>query len=841
MFQKNLRKLIHFLTCPLWLLSFVIMMATTSARTDEMNYDIVIYGGSFSAPAAALAAARTNPDAQILLVEPMDWLGGQATVEGVSAIDNAWHDPAASLMRNNPQTYYPADYLDFLNRLKNKPPEAPGEGMAPNGCAWVSREAFDPRTGAWTLEQMVSEYPNITLMKLTVVKDVATTDVVDQFGTGKKITGLTLIQRIPINGYKPFDKFLSQEILDWYDTNDSADYQKIIHEVGPRDPVKGLVVIDASELADVIILSDAVYTVGRELTTEKIADDGTLPAMDEDGSQSFVFTFCMTTTTTTQSEDEVKTDFPNFDTYYQDQVNNYFSFGSYSWTSIWTYRRLFVTGTPSSSAVYLGDVSMQNWYPGNDYPYGTMYKNKADAATEIADWSGGVNVSELTQAEMHAVCWYFYMKANKTVSWDTLFLRKNHPMNMMGTGVGLSRFPYIRCGRRMVGLYNFRITERYFVVAQTTPPTSFRYYDSVGIGCYAEDIHPTYISTGLSPTIHTPAPFYIPYRALGSTNVRNLLASGKQMGQSFLANSAYRLHPIEWVSGSAAGVAAALMTRDGKTNYALLEIPALRELQNKVNLNSPISWAAYDSSPIPPQNGDLVVNDFKQVTSGDPFQIEIYHLAVRAEIYFDTQYIGETTYKANGRLVYNVASCPANSFTLTVLCYDAEGTLIDTLTQLVEPIIVPVITGVVDNDTSGFSFTGTWTLSTSQPDRYGPNYRVCWGYSPAGTATWELDTSVAGDYEVSIFYSVHTNRATDAPYTVHYAGGQETFLVNQQVNGGMWNSLGIFHFDGINPGYVTLSNNISDTSKCVIADAVAAQITSRVTGWMLYESPMGKK
>ncbi|MGB9692113.1 MAG: FAD-dependent oxidoreductase, partial [Candidatus Sumerlaeaceae bacterium] len=85
-----------------------------NGAAQQLAYDIVIVGGSFSAPAAALAASRTNPNAQILLVEPTDWLGGQTTSQGVAAIDNAWHDPGATLMRTQPTLYYPADYLDFL-------------------------------------------------------------------------------------------------------------------------------------------------------------------------------------------------------------------------------------------------------------------------------------------------------------------------------------------------------------------------------------------------------------------------------------------------------------------------------------------------------------------------------------------------------------------------------------------------------------------------------------------------------------------------------------------------------------------------------------------------------
>ena len=40
----------------------------------------------------------------------------------------------------------------------------------------------------------------------------------------------------------------------------------------------------------------------------------------------------------------------------------------------------------------------------------------------------------------------------------------------------------------------------------------------------------------------------------------NLLVAGKAMATSFLTNSVTRLHPNEWASGTAAGVAAAMMS-----------------------------------------------------------------------------------------------------------------------------------------------------------------------------------------------------------------------------------------------------------------------------------------
>ena len=826
----------HF-TFPIFLF-FVLLIfpglggSNVNATTETLKCDIVICGGSFSAPAAALQAARDNPSAKILLIEPTDWLGGQATAQGVSAIDNAWHDPGATLMRTDPPSYYPADYLDFLNRLKSPPPEAPGEGMAPNSTAWVSREAFDPRTGTWLLDRMIAEYPNITLLKMTVVKDVVTSGVTDPWGADRVITELSLIRRIPRNGYKPFDRFLSTELPGWYDPNDSKDYEKRLYRVIPDDPEKGLVVIDASELADVIVLSGAEYTVGRELVTEKLEESGTPPDMDEQGTQAFVFPFCMTGHASPVNEDDVKTSFADFDAYYQEQVKNYFSMGSHSWRSIWTYRRL--KGVTGSNNVDPGDVSMQNWYPGNDYPYGTMYKDRAGAAAEASDWKGGVNLDQIARAEKHAAAWYFFMKENRTESWDTLFTRGDHPLNMMGTRTGLARFPYIRGTRRILGIERFRMSGRYFVnvaAAGYNGGSSFRYYDSVGIGNYAVDVHATLISTGIRPPFSHAAPFYIPFRALGSSNVRNLLAAGKLIAGTYVTNAAYRLHPIEWSIGSAAGGAAALMARDGAANYDLLEIPALRELQENVNKNSPISWKAFDAAAMPDWEGEMVVNDFKPVRQGTPFQVEVYlRHAVRAEIYLDEVLVGETITRANGRLVLDVTTLSRGGDVWKAVCYFHDGRdagILETVSSVEKGIII-------DNESPSFSLTGAWTRGTAMGNKWGESYHYIFGNQGPGEAVWEFDPDLSGTYEVSIWYPEAFNRATDAPFTVHHAKGEETFRVNQQTGGGGWYILGKFPFYRGKKGKLVLTNDISEPSLLVVADAVRFTLQPTPAGYMLY-------
>ena len=60
------------------------------------------------------------------------------------------------------------------------------------------------------------------------------------------------------------------------------------------------------------------------------------------------------------------------------------------------------------------------------------------------------------------------------------------------------------------------------------------------------------------------------------------------MAQSFLANSATRLHPIEWSTGTAAGVAAAAMSRNGWDSRQAFE--HIADIQALIREKTPIDW-----------------------------------------------------------------------------------------------------------------------------------------------------------------------------------------------------------------------------------------------------------
>jgi len=82
--------------------------------------------------------------------------------------------------------------------------------------------------------------------------------------------------------------------------------------------------------------------------------------------------------------------------------------------------------------------------------------------------------------------------------------------------------------------------------------------------------------------------------------VGNLLVSGKTMAQSFAANAATRLHPVEWATGAAAGVAAALMAvgsgQEGaqpSTSDVLASQDLLDALRSAIGeRHAPLDWEA---------------------------------------------------------------------------------------------------------------------------------------------------------------------------------------------------------------------------------------------------------
>ena len=169
---------------------------------------------------------------------------------------------------------------------------------------------------------------------------------------------------------------------------------------------------------------------------------------------------------------------------------------------------------------------------------------------------------------------------------DRIVLAKD----VFGTGHGLCKLPYVRDTRRSIGIGDFVLTID-DLIGDRNSPTAKVFADRVALGAYPADVH-FLVSCKYPGHVREhrdTRPFYIPYRALTHRDWDNLLVAGKTMAQSFMANSATRLHPIEWSSGTAAGVIAAFMHQQRMTTTQAYQ--DIDRIQALVNQKTPIDWS----------------------------------------------------------------------------------------------------------------------------------------------------------------------------------------------------------------------------------------------------------
>jgi hypothetical protein len=144
-----------------WFCMTALLGACASTRTPStfsaVDCDVLVIGGSFGGCAAALGAQGRD----VWIVEDSDWIGGQVTSQGVSALDEHAHIETFGGTRH---------YARFRAEVR-----ARSGGVANPGGGWVSRLCFLPRTGLAVLESMLADGPRI-LRGARVVDAVTATD-----------------------------------------------------------------------------------------------------------------------------------------------------------------------------------------------------------------------------------------------------------------------------------------------------------------------------------------------------------------------------------------------------------------------------------------------------------------------------------------------------------------------------------------------------------------------------------------------------------------------------------------------------------------------------------------
>jgi hypothetical protein len=493
-----------------------------------MSADVVIIGGGLGGVAAALSAAEAG--LAVVLTEETDWLGGQATAQGVPLDEHPWIERFGCtakyrVLRDGIRRYY-RDWYPLRAQSRRHRELNPGTGLVGFLCA-------EPRVMLAVIEAQLAPYVSSGRLRI-------------------------LLRHRAIAAHVEGDRIVSVELRDQGD--------------GEVFTVSGRYFIDATEIGDLLPLSEAEYVTGSEAkseTGEEHADSTARPL----NMQAFTVCFAMdyiegTDHTIDRPRDydywrEYKPEFwpgpqlgwlyphnrtreprlaqfaPNSEVDPLDVVVDMRQTSGVGAAERFGHRR--IVARKHFDSFYASDITIVNW-PMTDYLGGPLFGESEEEG-----------IKHLEHARQQSLSFLYWMQTeapNDTGGQGYPGLRL--PPDVLGTKDGLAKYPYIRESRRMRTEYVMVEHDLTVIDGDRSP---HRFPDSIGIGAYRLDLHPTCGGDNFFDVACRP--FEIPLRCLIPVRLRNLLPGGKSVGSTHIANGALRLHDTEWNIGEVAGSLAA--------------------------------------------------------------------------------------------------------------------------------------------------------------------------------------------------------------------------------------------------------------------------------------------
>jgi FAD dependent oxidoreductase len=492
----------------------------------EICADVVIVGGGLGGCAAALAALRSG--CTVILTEPTDWIGGQLTSQAVPPDEHPWIEQfgcssSYRALREGIRAYYHHHY-PMTAKARASRYVNPGNGN-------VSKLCHEPKVALAVLADLLAPYCSSRRLQV-------------------------LLEHDPIRANVDGDRIRAVMVRD---RNTSRERELIAPYF-----------LDATELGDLLSLAGVEFVTGAEgqdQTGEPHAPARAQPDNQQGITCCFAVDFLDGQDHTIDRPAEynfwkeyvptVKPAWPGrlLDMNFADPVTlkpvsrGFDPRGAGA--GLWVYRRIidpqnFQPGAyPGSSG-----TTLVNW-PQNDYWLGHLIGRQvtsADAERHVA------RAKQLSLSLLYWLQTECFRPDGKT-GWRGLRLRPD----LVGTEDGLAKAPYIRESRRIQA--EFTVVEQHVgtdsrrkqLKAQDVQAELFA--DSVGVGSYRIDLHP---STGSDNYIDISSlPFQVPLGALIPRRMENLLPACKNLGTTHITNGCFRLHPVEWAIGEAAGALAA--------------------------------------------------------------------------------------------------------------------------------------------------------------------------------------------------------------------------------------------------------------------------------------------
>lgn len=519
--------------------------------SEELSADVVIIGGGLGGCATAFAALRNN--LTVILTEETDWIGGQITQQGVPPDEHNWIETHGA----------PLSYREFRSAVreyykKNYPltDAAKADQYLNPGAGYVSRLCHEPKVTVSVLQDMMAPYISAgKLVLLLEYKAVGASVKSDE-------VHLVTVKNLRVN------KFLK---------------------------LKASYFVDATELGELLPITGTEYVTGsesREQTNELHAAEKANPK----NNQAFTVCFAIDyvpgedwTIKKPEKYDFWKEFVPKMkDPWSGKMIGLHYSdprtlkpkelgfnpngTETGSLLNLWNYRKIinkdnFVPG------FYKGDITIVNW-PQNDYVLGDIVEASVEDFNKYVNRAKQQNLSLLYWLQTEAP------RADGGKGWPGLRLRKD----VMGTDDGMAKYPYIRECRRIKAL--FTVLEEHLgtenrgkVTGQTIGLKAAEFYDSVGVGYYQIDLHPT--CEGDNYVDIASLPYQIPLGALIPQKMKNLLPANKNIGTTHITNGCFREHPTEWGIGEAVGMLVTYALNKKVTPRNVREDKsALKEFQN---------------------------------------------------------------------------------------------------------------------------------------------------------------------------------------------------------------------------------------------------------------------
>jgi hypothetical protein len=498
---------------------------------DALRADVAIIGGGLGACAAALAAARLGR--RVILTEETHWLGGQLTNQAVPPDEHPWIEEFGATatyraLRNGIRDYY-RTHLPLTAEARGRAALNPGNG-------WVSRLCHDPRIAVAVLHQMMAPH---------------------QLG-GRLFV---MHPHRPLSASTQGDRITSVIVRGTESGRDSL--------------IEAPFFIDATPYGDLLDLAGVEHVLGAE-GRDETGEPHASEVADPRDQQAITVCFAMEHL---PGEDHTIDRPRQYDVWRELRPPGWPG-PLLGWTTVrpethepltrrlfdaeddrpwWRFRRIldrsnFVDGFAPS------DITVVNW-PQNDYWFGPVVGvDPVERATNV-EAARHLSLSLLYWLQTEAP------RPDGGVGYPGLRLRGDV---MGGTPDGLAPAPYVRESRRIRA--EFTVCEQH-IAHPLRPDGPERFADSVGIGCYRIDLHPRisgagYLDLGCWP-------FQIPLGAMIPLRVENLLPGGKNLGVTHITNGAFRVHPVEWNVGEAAGILAAFCLQRNVPPSAVRNRPAL--------------------------------------------------------------------------------------------------------------------------------------------------------------------------------------------------------------------------------------------------------------------------